>query len=379
VAIRRVRAARRVAALATLAAAVATAPPAPAQETTGPNMLRPSGMLRTGFEIEPADADRADGFLVYDARLALTGIVGHVFDFRLGVEYDRDDAGIDLLDASISFPLGGDAVHVDLGGFQSPVGREGTADKALLPFVERSQSTLALVPGRQLGLQVRGTTSDTRLRLAGGLFNGNGLRLENDDKAFLVAGRASYNTVGELEFPEEFVVEVGLSAALSDDSALAVLPVVEQTVPGPEARRLVSLTEFQGDRFIWGADARLAYEGWTLAAEYLRTEYEPEAGGDLHAHGLTVDVRHALWGLFDVGGRYDTFTPAVGLGDAPPEASRFLVLSLGVTPGLFARAGLQYALGLDGTTRGVGEALDGTNTAPPLTDDQFLLFLQLAF
>lgn len=355
--------------------------PASAQETTGPNVLRPSGMLRTGFEFEPADADRADGFIVYDARLALTGVVGYVFDFTLGVEYDRDDAGIDLLDAIITFPLSGEAVRADLGGFRSPVSREATADKAMLPLVERSQSALALAPGRQLGLQVRGTALEERLRIAGGLFNGNGLRLENDDKAFLVAGRASYNNVGPLEFPEDLVIEAGLSAAWSTDSALFVLPVEGRTGPEPDARRLVSLEEFEGDRIIWGADARLAYEGWTIAAEYLRTDYDPEVGDGegLHAEGITVDLRHALWGLFDVGGRYDSFTPAVGFAGDPPRASRFFVLGLAVAPGLFARAGLQYAIGIDGTTRGVESALDGTNTAPPLTDDQFLIFLQLAF
>ena len=354
---------------------------ASAQQATGPNVLRPSGMLRTGFELEPADADRADGFIVYDARLALTGVVGHVFDFTLGVEYDRDDAGIDLLDAIITFPLSGDAVRADLGGFRSPLSREATADKATLPLVERSQSALALAPGRQLGLQVRGEALEERLRVAGGLFNGNGLRLENDDKAFLVAGRASYNSVGPLEFPEDLVIEAGLSAAWSTDSALFVLPVEGRTSPEPDARRLVSLEEFEGDRIIWGADARLAHEGWTLAVEYLRTDYDPEVSEaeDLHAHGVTVDLRHMLWGLFDVGGRYDAFTPAVGFAGETPQASRFFVLGIGVAPGLFARAGLQYAIGIDRTTRGVGSALDGTNTAPPLTDDQFLLYLQLAF
>lgn len=366
--------------LVILAIGLAAPSPVRAQQATGPYELRPSGLLRTGFEVEPAEADRADGFIVYDARLALTGVVGQVFDYRLGVEYDRDDAGIDLLDAIISVPLANDRVHIDLGGFRSPVGREATADKALLPFVERSQLALALAPGRQLGLQLRGTALDTRFSWAGGLFNGNGLRLENDDKAFLVAGRAAFNTVGEIEFSEEFVVEIGLSAAWSSDSALVVLPVEDLTAPSPEGRRLVSVDEFEGDRLIWGGDVRVAYEGWTLAGEYLRTDYDPDTGGEsLHAEGATVDLRYALWGFFDVGGRYDTFTPAVGLDGESPRASRFLALGVGLAPGLSARISLQYAIGLDGTTRGVGGALDGTNTAPPLTDDQFLLYLQLAF
>lgn len=342
--------------------------------------LRPSGLLRTGFELEPAEADRADGFIIYDVRLALTGVVGYVFDYTLGVEYDRDDAGIDLLDAVISFPLGGgDLFHADLGGFRSPVSREALTDKALLPFIERSQSSLALAPGRQLGLQLRGKTMDSRLSAAAGVFNGNGLRLENDDKSLLAAARIAYNSVGEIEFFEDFVIEAGLNLAWSRDSAQAVLPVEDRTTSDPGARRLVDLVAYEGRRITWGGDARLAYRGWTLAAEYLRTDYDPDDGLDAHAEGLTVDLRHLLWGAFDVGVRYDGFTPALGIDGAPPSPSRFLVAGLGVAPGLFARAGMQYAFGIDGTTRGVSGALDGTNTAPPLTDDQFLLYLQLAF
>ncbi|MGI9037240.1 MAG: porin, partial [Gemmatimonadota bacterium] len=342
--------------------------------------LRPGGLLRTGFELEPAEADRADGFIIYDVRLALTGVVGYVFDYTLGVEYDRDDAGIDLLDAVISFPVGGgDAFHADLGGFRSPVSREALTDKALLPFVERSQSALALAPGRQLGLQLRGTAMDSRFSAAAGVFNGNGLRLENDDKSLLAAARVAYNSVGEIEFFEDFVIEAGLNLAWSRDSAQAVLPIEARTTSDPGARRLVDLVEYEGHRLTWGGDARLAYRGWTLAAEYLRTDYDPDAGLDAHADGVTVDLRHLLWGAFDVGVRYDGFTPAVGIGGAPPETSRFLIAGLGVAPGLFARVGMQYAFGIDGTTRGVSGALDGTNTAPPLTNDQFLLYLQLAF
>jgi hypothetical protein len=367
-------------ALLAVAALLALPGPVSAQETTpSATELRPRGLLRTGFEIEPAEADRADGFLIYDVRLALTGVVGYVFDYTLGVEYDRDDAGIDLLDAVISFPIGGDAFHADLGGFRSPVSREALTDKALLPFVERSQSALALAPGRQLGLQLRANALESRFTAAVGVFNGNGLRLENDDKSLLAAARVAYNSVGEIEFFEDFVIEGGLNLAWSRDSAQAVLPIEDRTTEDPGARRLVDLVEYEGHRLTWGGDARLAYRGWTLAAEYLRTDYDPDAGLDSHADGVTVDLRHLLWGAFDVGVRYDGFTPAVGIGGAPPATSRFLIAGLGVAPGLFARVGLQYAFGIDGTTRGVSGALDGTNTAPPLTDGQFLMYVQLAF
>lgn len=333
-----------------------------------PADLTPTGLLRTGFEFGPQSAGRNDGFVIYDVRLGLSGKVGFVFDYVLATEYDRDEEEFDLLDAILSFPLGRSSVRIDIGGFRSPVSREATLDKAALPFVERSQAALALAPGRQVGLQVRGDAMDSRLIWAAGLFNGNGLRLENDDDSFLAAGRVAFNSVGEVEFFEDFVLEAGVSLATTKDGSQRVLPVG------------LELVGYEGDRLIYGADARFAYRGWSLAGEYLRTEYDDAPGiGDVHADGLTADLRYMLWGLFDIGARYDGFRPALAADGGAPVRNEFLVLGLGLAPGLYARVGMQYAIGLDGASRGVQNPLDGTNTAPPLTDDQFMLFLQVAF
>jgi len=321
-----------------------------------PAELKPTGLLRTGFEFEPQAAGRNDGFIIYDARLGLSGKVGFIFDYVLGIEYDRDDEEFDLLDAVLSFPLGKSSVHLDFGAFRSPVGREATADKAVLPLAERSQASLALAPGRQVGLQFRGEGMDSRFTWAAGLFNGNGIRLENDDDSFLA------------------------SFATTQDGSQRVLPVevMEGSVMGPF--RTVDVIDYQGDRLIYGTDVRIAYRGWSFAGEYLRTEYDDIFGvSNVNAYGLTADLRYMLWGLFDVGARYDGFMPAVALDGENQERNEFLVLGLGLAPGLYARVGLQYAIGLDGATRGVQNPLDGTNTAPALTDDQFLIFLQMAF
>lgn len=342
--------------------------------------LIPTGLLRTGFEFEPQAAGRNDGFVVYDARLGLSGRVGFVFDYELGIEYDREDEEFDLLDAVLSFPLGKSSVHIDLGGFRSPISREATADKGMLPFVERSQTALALAPGRQVGLQVRGDGMDSRLTWAAGLFNGNGLRLENDDDSFLAAGRATFNSVGDVEFFEDFVLELGISLATTRDGSQRVLPVEVMAGSAPAVFRTVDLIDYQGDRLIYGADVRFAYRGWSLAGEYLRTEYDDTSGlSDVDAYGLTADLRYMLWGVFDLGARYDGFRPALAVDGGDPERNEFLVLGLGLAPGLYARVGMQYSIGLNGATRGVQNPLDGTNTAPALTDDQFLLFLQVAF
>ncbi|MDH3427964.1 MAG: OprO/OprP family phosphate-selective porin, partial [Gemmatimonadota bacterium] len=203
-----------------LTTAITAVAPAPLVAQEGdPARLAASGLLRTGFEFEPQSANRNDGFIIYEARLGLSGEIGFVFDYEFGIEYDRDDAGIDLLDAILSFPLGRSPTSVDLGGFRSPLGREATADKAALPLVERSQATLALAPGRQVGLQVRGEALSSRLRWAAGLFNGNGLRLENDDDSFLGSGRVAFNSIGDVEFFEDFVIEAGASLVATRDGS----------------------------------------------------------------------------------------------------------------------------------------------------------------
>lgn len=361
-------------------ALVVCAPEIVAQDApTGPSAPGLRGLLRPGFEVQPESSGRGDGFIVYDARLAVYGTAGFLFDYELGIEVDRDDSEVDLLDAFVSIPFADEMVRLALGGLRSPFGVEANADKQDLSLVERSQGTLALAPGRQVGVRAGLTALDTRFHAAAGLFNGEGLRFDNPDGGFLLAGRASYNNVGDLEFPEDFVWELGASLGWSSDSATSVLPVSGPAGGMSGAPTVLTFSEFAGDRLLWGVDARLAYEGWSLAAEYLRADYDPDSGPGLHADGLRIDLRHALWGIFDVGGRYDSFTPAIDLDAASPIGSRYLVLGAGVTPGLSARVSLQYAIGLDEAPRGVGQALDGTNTAPPLADGQLLLYLQLAF
>jgi len=221
---------------------------------------------------------------------------------------------------------------------------------------------------------------DSRLTWAAGLFNGNGLRLENDNDSFLAAGRAAFNSVGDVEFFEDLVLELGVSLATTQDASQRVLPVEVMTGSAPAAFRTVDLIDYEGDRLIYGADVRFAYRGWSLAGEYLRTEYDDTSGfSDVNAYGLTADLRYMLWGVFDLGARYDGFRPALAVDGGDPERNEFLVLGLGLAPGLYARVGMQYSIGLNGATRGVQNPLDGTNTAPALTDDQFLLFLQVAF
>ncbi len=340
--------------------------------------LQVTGMLRTGFRVESSDTGASDGFALYDARLGATGKIGIVFDYVAGIEVDTREENIRLLDATLGFPVAEELLRVDVGLGKSRFGGEASADKASIPFVERFQGALALAPGRQIGLGLGGRTLEGRLSYGAGVYNGNGPTWENDGSGFLWTARAGWNSVGDVEFFEDFVWEVGASVAFSEDSALNALPV---SLPEPGVENPVPvLEEFTGDRLTWGGNARVAYREFAVAGEYLRTEFRPALGEDSHAEGWFVQGSFTLWAAADILARYDSFRTAGGVGG--PDAAgttKFLVLGVNVLPGLVGRLGFQYAIGLDGTLAGQELALDRTNTGPRLADGQFLLNLQVAF
>jgi hypothetical protein len=227
---------------------------------------------------------------------------------------------------------------------------------------------------------LRGEALEGRLKYRGGLYNGEGATFRNEDRRFLFAARAAYNSVGEVEFFEDFVYEVGVDVAVASDSANPVLPVSLPFGTAEVAGAAVpGYAEFTGNRFAWSADAGLRYRAWSLAAEYAHARYDPTDGADAAtSDGWYVEGGYSLWGAFDVVARYDSFTPAVGLG-IEPERTEFLVFGLGVNPGFNAKIGFQYAIGLGDSLVGVSGAIDRTNPGPALADGQFLLDLQLAF
>jgi hypothetical protein len=290
------------------------------------------GLLRTGLRVGSSRYDGVSGFEIYDVRLGLSGRVGIVFDYALQAEYQFQDDAVRLLDA------------------------------------------------RLVGVALRGAAFEERLQYWSGLYNGEGATFGNFDRGFLFAARAAYNSVGEVEFFEDFVYEFGADMAFASDSANRILPVSEPA--GDEeatGSTIPTFAEFTGNRFAWSVDAGLRYRSWSLAAEYARAEYDPRGTADkLSSEGWYAQGGYSLWGAFDLLLRYDSFEAAVGLGTEPGR-TRFVAFGFNLNPGFHARIGMQYAIGLDDSLVGVSEAIDRTNTGPALADNQFLLNLQLAF
>lgn len=338
------------------------------------------GLLRTGLLTQPGSLDRTDGFRIHDARLRASGEIGIVFDYRVQAEWDTGADRFRLLDAELSLPITSE-LALELGQLKAPFGREMLQGKGEITFVERAQAVHLLAPGRQVGVRLSGRALDDRLSYSGGLFNGNGRRLENDNDVFLWAARASYNTVGAAEFYDELVVEVGADVGYSRDDGVDLATRLDR----PVTAGVVDLSDFSGDRLLLGADARAGWRGFFLRGEYLRAELEldgPVLVGDI----LLEDVERVLEGGYLEGGysflgaiegtvRWDRLDAGLLSVDGfltdrsdPFAASDFLVVGINLFPGYHTRIGLQYAAGLGGTEVGAG-----------LADGQFGVTAQVDF
>jgi phosphate-selective porin len=349
--------------LALLALPIAAIP----QEGAAQSDLEVRGLLRAGVRVEPDSSARSDGFDVFDARLGLSGKIGIIFDYFVQVEYDEGDDEFKLLDARAGLPIRPEA-DIGLGLFRPAFGLEALTDKGQLTFLERSQATEAIAPGRQVGVGLSGEAADARLTYGVGVFNGNGRRLENDGGDYMFAGRVQYNTIGPVPFYEDFVLQAGASAAYSEDTAAELGAGFEGTAPGVDPIGLGDA--FAGDRFLWEVDVHASYRGWSLTAEYLRGEYDAELGPEtsesevsLDAYGGYVEAGYLFWGgAIEAVARYDGFSPAVG------ENRDFVLFGINIFPGQYAKFGLQYAM-----------ELHDSPPSPFLDGGQFLLVAQVDF
>lgn len=349
--------------------------------------IRFGGLLRTGFRTGGSEAGRTQGFELHDARLRASGKIGIVFDWRVQAGWDPRRDAVELLDARLALPVA-EAFRLEVGQFKAPFGKEALKGKGEIALVERSQASQLVAPGRQVGLQGTGEAFEGRFRYAAGLFNGNGRGLHNDDGSFLWAARAELNSVGAAEFYDEMVVEVGVNAAVSSDSAVDLGAELERPIDVDG----LAFSDFRGDRVLLGADVRLGYRGFFLRGEYLRAELEPEPGilpaaagrsagvvlwpDEVTLSGGHLEAGYDLWGAVEALVRWDALRgpvrevaghPAVP-GDPTAGGTDFLIFGLQLFPGYSTKIGLQYAAGLDGTRVG-----------PGLADGEFQAMAQVDF
>jgi hypothetical protein len=197
---------------------------------------------------------------------------------------------------------------IDFGQFKSSFSKEFLTPVDAIYFVNRSRAVTLLVPGRQLGLQLRGQPSNKLpVTYALGIFNGNGTATNsNDNNNFLYAGRL----LGSLK--ETFIssidkLEIGVNAAYSRDSATRISEEINPFVFEP--------LFFDGERVLLGADLQINIEKFMISGEYINGEYNgtftslitDSTSQDISANGFHLTAGYMLHKKVQLLARLDNF------------------------------------------------------------------------
>jgi phosphate-selective porin len=277
--------ARRGAALALIAAALAVAAPA-ARAQSEPRLAQLRKQLKQEYfsvgallqVIADAQSERQfageNGFSIANARLNIRGRLDQGFSYFVQTNFVRQPA---LLDGRLTYRFS-DLFSVDAGQFKAPFSHEFLVVASDIDFVNRSQVVTLLAPGRQIGAQVRGK-SQRGWSYGLGLFNGNGIGSNgNDGAGMMLVVRGS--RVAAEDRPLAF----GFNGAWSDDTAADI----GVTIGGEPL-----LQDFEGTRLLGGVDARWTPGKYLLATEFIYGNIDPAEGEILNVYGY-----HATAGVF---------------------------------------------------------------------------------
>jgi len=192
-----------------------------------------------------------DGFSIANARVRVYGELDGGFGYLVQANLIDTPA---VLDAEGHYRVV-DGLVLRGGLFKAPFSREFLTGAGSIDFVNRSQVVRALVPGRELGAQIGGDLLDGVVSYGVGLFNGN--RFDgngNDSDEFLWVGRVSFAPEA-LAGPEQGDrLDMGINVGLSDDESATVGDLV---------------TGFEGERTLFGADARFTRGRLLLSGEVI--------------------------------------------------------------------------------------------------------------
>jgi len=138
--------------------------------TDGSNFIRFRGTVHADNRIFGGDSvpETADTFLLRRVRPTIEGTFGSIYDFKFMPDFAGGRSVI--VDAYLAARFNPAAV-VTVGKFKPPVGLERLQSSSDIRFIERALPT-ALVPNRDLGVQLSGDVSGGAFTYQVGYFNG---------------------------------------------------------------------------------------------------------------------------------------------------------------------------------------------------------------
>ena len=380
------------------------------RSSDGAFRLRFQGTAQYDGRVFPGDDldSRTDGFDVRSVRADLRGTLHSDYDFRFHLDYAG--SRVEVLDAYLEGRFS-PAFQLRAGKFKAPVGLERLQSRAALTFPERAFPT-ALVPNRDVGLQLQGAFGGSALSYTIGVFNGV------PDGSSADADQADSKDLAGRVFVQPFTsgppalqrLGFGIAGTVGEQSASAAspgLPAFRTTIGRGTFLRFRSDGLETGSALLDGRRTRIspqAFWYWGpagLLGEYVRSSSEVRLGetsdrltssawqvagswllsGESASYGTVTpsrrfDPSRGSWGAVEVAGRIH------GITTDPDAFPRF------ASPAGAAAEARAYTLGLNWYLNGFVRVqafwertrFDAADAATALPDEDVLITrFQLAF
>jgi len=223
-----------------------------------------------------------DRFRLRRARINMTGEFAENFDFKIDGDFENSDgisssrtafSGTDIFVNWHQYP----EAQIKVGQWKAPFGLEQLTPDTSLYLIERSLPTGAITPERQLGVQIWGKPltnvwpeEKDLLTYYGGIFNGNGRNISNNDNNnFMYVGRLELMPFKGKLFGQDSSLKLGGDALNSrDDKGTNISQTLNLLVNGDG-----SLSPFvlpgAAERTAWSVDAWFKLGPFDLIGEYL--------------------------------------------------------------------------------------------------------------
>src|SRR5437667_2618522 len=250
------------------------------------------GFIQTNFEDGDVSAFEGrfgktalkDRFRLRRARIGMTGDFAENFDFKIEGDFEQNDgtspsnrvdfSGTDSWVNWHQFP----AAQIKVGQYKAPFGLEQlTPDTALL-IIERSNTTGAITPDRQIGVELWGKpltniwpAQKDLLTYYAGIFNGNGRNINNNDNNnFMYVGRLELMPFQGKVFGQASSLKLGGDALNSRDDAGTNISQSGNLLVNFDGSLSPFTLPGADERTAWGVDAWFNLGPFDLIGEYLQ-------------------------------------------------------------------------------------------------------------
>src|SRR5438874_11205695 len=223
-----------------------------------------------------------DRFRLRRARINLTGDFAENFDFKIEGDFGQGDglssnrtafSATDIFVNWHQFP----EAQVKVGQWKAPFGLEQLTPDTSLYIIERSLPTGAITPERQIGIQLWGKPfasvwpdEKDLLTYYGGIFNGNGRNISNNDNNnFMYVGRLESTLFKSKIWGQESSLKLGADVLNSRDDAGTNISQSLNLLVNADGSLSPFVLPGADERTAWSVDAWLKLGPFDLIGEYL--------------------------------------------------------------------------------------------------------------